>query len=145
MWIGAGAGFALGGLLVGGIVAGIAASNEAKQDEASAAASTEAESKADAILATAFRACVRNPEGAELSDGDQTLTIDSEGEDDLAGLTYSELECILSATKAPQAVISHLEQTTSMDGRQSDEWDNLEMSWSYHPDRGTDGVLTVVD
>jgi hypothetical protein len=132
-------------LLVGGIVAGIAASSEAKQNEAAAAAATEAQSEADAILTRTFRACVRNPEGAKLSDENRTLTIDSEGEDDLDGLVYAELECILSATKAPQAVVSHILQTTSMDGRQTDKWDNLEMSWSYHPDRGTDGVLTITD
>ncbi|PPH95697.1 hypothetical protein C5C56_16130 [Rathayibacter sp. AY1D1] len=92
-----------------------------------------------------MRACVFNTDGAELSDGDRTLTFDSQGKKESSGLAYSELECLLSATKAPTAVTSHLEQTTSLDGRQSEDWNNIELSWSYHPDRGADGVFELTD
>lgn len=30
-----------------------------------------------------------------------------------------------------------------MDGRQTETWNNLELSWSYHPDRGADFVVTL--
>ncbi|ROP57404.1 hypothetical protein [Rathayibacter sp. PhB185] len=129
--IGAAGGFVLGGLFVGGIVAAVSLVGGATGSQSASA------------LTNAVEECVTNTEGAALSDGDRTLTIDSEGEEDFAGLDYSELECLLTETDAPQSVVSHVNQTTSLNGRQTEEWGDVSFSWSYHPDRGADGVFTI--
>jgi hypothetical protein len=78
-----------------------------------------------------------------ISDEGHSLTIESKGEDDISGLDYEALFCIMDELGAPKAVTSHMEQTTSMDGRQTETWDDITISFSYHPDRGMDSVLTI--
>lgn len=122
----------VGVLVVGGAVGVIYGVN--------VAATTAA---ADAVFADALEECgVPNNADAEVSDGGRTLTINVRGEEDFSGISYAEMECIERALNTPQSVISHIGQTTSMDGRQSESWDGITMSWSYHPDRGLDSVYT---
>ena len=49
---------------------------------------------------------------------------------------------MLNKLDAPQSVASKIGQTRALDGRQADEWDGYEISWSYHPD---DGASIVVE
>jgi hypothetical protein len=96
------------------------------------------------VLADALEVCdVNESADAELGDGGLTLTVNMRGEDEIGGLDYTEANCIVDALNPPAAVTSHIDQTTSMDGRQSESWDQFSISWSYHPDRGFDYVLTV--
>lgn len=83
--------------------------------------------------------------GFFLGDDGRSLTFDMQGEDELSGASATDIYCVFSALDMPASVDSHVGQTTSMDGRQSATWDNIEIQWSYHPDRGLDGVLTVMD
>lgn len=103
-----------------------------------------AQAGASSVLADALESCgVDESADAELGDGGLTLTVNMRGEDEIGGLEYLEASCIVDALNPPAAVTSHIEQTTSMDGRQSESWDQFSISWSYHPDRGLDYVLTV--
>jgi len=130
-------GFILGGLLVGGI--GWVAINVGSAASHSAAIDAKAK-----ILKSAMKECdLSTNEDAVLGDHGYTLTFNGRGDDDVSGLTIDNEACLLNNLKAPSAVISHIDQTTSVDGRQSETWGSLTMSWSYHPDRGLDGVLTV--
>lgn len=97
---------------------------------------------ADTRLADAVAAC-GTPPGIALGDNDHSMTIDVKGKEDLTGATYEAQQCILRSLAAPSNVLSHLGQTTSMDGRQTETWDGITISWSYHPDRGADMVITV--
>jgi hypothetical protein len=36
-----------------------------------------------------------------------------------------------------------MNQTTSLDGRQTETWDDITVSFSYHTDRGMGSVLTI--
>lgn len=81
--------------------------------------------------------------GATIGDDGNTLTFDHKGEEDILGLDFIDVACILDAVDAPASVLSHMDQTTSLDGRQTESWDGLTIAWSYHPDRGMDGVITV--
>ena len=49
--------------------------------------------------------------------------------------------CVLDETGAPSSVGTKIDSTTALMGRQSDSWDGLEVSWSYHPDNGLDAVF----
>lgn len=81
--------------------------------------------------------------GFVLGDDDRTLTFDNKGEEDLVGASTDDVLCVLGALHVPSSVLSHVEQTTSVDGRQQETWDGITLSWTYHPDRGLDGVVTV--
>ncbi|MFF1875631.1 hypothetical protein [Kitasatospora herbaricolor] len=148
------AGFVVGVMLVGGIGLGISASNAAQHAGAVAKADTAkktAEKKAKAAesakkytLLTVLTDCgLGGSTDAELADDGYTLTVNGQGNDDYSGLQIDDEACILDALKAPSAVVSHVDQTTSMDGRQTETWGDVTMAWSYHPDRGLDAVFTV--
>lgn len=96
----------------------------------------------DDRLSAAVEECGES-DGVTLADENSTLIVDTKGEDDASGASYLSLSCLLSALDAPSSVVSHLGQTTSMDGRQSASWEGITMQWSYHPDRGADAVITI--
>ena len=97
-----------------------------------------------ALLTDAVEACdASRVRGIDLGDEGRSLTFDMRGEDETSGASISYIACIFGELDMPSAVRSHIDQTTSMDGRQTETWENVTVSWSYHPDRGLDGVLTV--
>lgn len=99
----------------------------------------------DQRFADAVKACGGENEGMYLEDEGQTLVLDVEGEEEASGASYDDYACLFAELKAPGRVESHVGQTTSMDGRQVEDWDGIQFSWSYHPDRGLDGVFEYVD
>lgn len=134
------------GLVLGGVGLGIlGAVSDAAQERAKANERADVQEALEKILPHAVRKCDADSEFAVVSDHNHTLTIEQKGKDDYEGITGVELWCIIGALNAPSSVASHMEQTTSMDGRQTESWDNIEASWSYHPDRGMDSVFEVVD
>ncbi len=133
---------AAGGLIVG-ILGTIGVSSSIAGVERSVAEAS-ASAAADTRLSDAVQQCGRSS-GVNLGDEDRTLTLDVRGKDDSSGVSYDRYFCILGKLSAPSKVISHIEQTTSMDGRQSESWDGITIEWSYHPDRGSDSVITLDD
>ncbi|MCG2798986.1 MAG: hypothetical protein L6367_10655 [Cellulomonas sp.] len=112
---------------------------------AASASASEASTQA-AVLTDAVRTCgLTGSTGIELGDGGASLTFDMKGKDDLSGAHVESINCLFGKLDMPSAVSSHMNQTTSMDGRQTESWGNLTISWSYHPDRGLDGVLTIAE
>lgn len=82
----------------------------------------------------------------ELGDGGESLTVHSPT--DSAGDTAASLVamlCVLEETDAPDSVQSEIEQTSALMGRQEASWDDLELTWSYHPDSGMSAVFTQGD
>ena len=114
--------------------------------EDAAAAAQLAETALKALLPDAVRSCKADTEYAVTGDGGLSLTIDNKGKEDyLGGLATTAMMCIFNDLNIPTAVTAHMQQTTSMDGRQTEAWDSIEVSWSYHPDRGMDSVVSVID
>jgi len=136
------AGLVLGlilGLGINGVIDGI-------DERAKESAAAEEAAASRTILPDAVRLCAADREYAVEGDDGLSLTIDNKGDEDyLGGLSTSDMMCIFERLDAPTAVIAHMQQTTSMDGRQTEDWDNIEVSWSYHPDRGMDSVVTVTE
>lgn len=142
------------GLLIGaGGMAAISANRSAAADRADQAVQEAADqgvadtTAAQAAVLTHAVAVCEQPlaTGIDLGDGGMSLTFDMMGKDDSSGAQMGEIACLFGNLDMPSAVQSHIDQTTSMDGRQTETWDNLTISWSYHPDRGLDGVLTITD
>lgn len=96
---------------------------------------------AETPLRQAFDTCA----SGTLSDGDETLVIDTEGDEIGTGAdTYDGLLCTLAELETPQAIIARMEQTRALDGMQSAHWESFDASWTYHPDHGMDVILTEV-
>lgn len=105
-----------------------------------------ADSGQSSLLSDAVEACdVASTYGIELADEGRSITFDMKGEADAVGADIADIACLFSELDVPSAVMSHIDQTTSMDGRQTETWGDLTASWSYHPDRGLDGVLTLAN
>jgi hypothetical protein len=140
-------GFAAGVIVVGGAVgavAGISALQASAHKQAVHASAVAAEKAASKTLSRALSGCsITEGDDADIADGGYTLTINGEGNDDFSGVAIDDWACLTTALKTPQSVVSHIDQTTSLDGRQSATWGDLTLDWTYHPDRGLDGVFTL--
>lgn len=94
-------------------------------------------------LADAAQAC-GSPDGVTVEDNGTTLAFNHRGEDEYSGGDITEIVCVFTELEMPTRISTHMSQTTSMDGRQTASWDGWEVQWSYHPDRGMDGIVTVL-
>ncbi|MCR6492719.1 hypothetical protein [Cellulomonas sp. P24] len=143
----------LGVLIGAGGMAALSANRAAATERADQAARVAAERAVSdaaaaraAVLTGAVASCgLTTTPGIELGDGGTSLTFDTKGNEDASGAAITDIACIFDRLKMPSAVTSHIDQTTAMDGRQTETWGNVTVSWSYHPDRGLDGVLTVTN
>lgn len=61
------------------------------------------------------------------------------------GPTFDQLTCALKQLDAPESVGVKIAQTRALDGRQSDEWGNFAISWTYHPDDGANVLIERTD
>jgi hypothetical protein len=81
------------------------------------------------------------PAGITVSDGGKSLIINGMGEEDYSGSTIYSTACVLGEIGTPSYILSNMETTNSLMGRQSDTFDGIDVSWSYHPDNGLDVVV----
>lgn len=130
LWIGLGAGFVAGVLAVV-IAAGISAAVEA--------------SSVTSFQTAADTCSSEHKAGITLGDEGSSITIDTKGEDDTSGAAFDDASCILTELEVPDYVISQMDDTSAMDGRQSASWEGVSASWTYHPDSGMKLILTVAD
>lgn len=81
------------------------------------------------------------PFAATVADGGDTLILDHKGEDDLLGLDYEQFACALQELDVSSSVVSQMDNTRALDGRQSASWGGYEITWSYHPDSGLEAII----
>ncbi|SIT74172.1 hypothetical protein [Microbacterium sp. RU33B] len=132
------------GLVIGGLVASLitAAVVTASHEAAADAAVVAAEDARSTLFADAARTCGA---GDVLDDG-RTFVVDVEGEDAGSGdVSLSKLDCLFARIGVPSSVQTKMYDTRALDGRQSADWDDVEVSWSYHPDDGLDIIFELVD
>lgn len=55
------------------------------------------------------------------------------------------MACVLFELKIPDSVVSRIDSTRALDGRQDAKWENYSASWGYHPDSGLDIVVEISD
>ncbi len=95
-------------------------------------------------FSVAYEAC-GEPAGVTLADGGTTLTIDTEGEEDWSGASITDLVCILDEIEVPTYIRDEIDNTNSLMGRQSAEYEGIKLSWSYHPNNGVDMTIHYGD
>lgn len=98
--------------------------------------------KPENILKDAFDKCGPN-QYARLADGDKTLVLNGSGKTG-SGMSVEKTGCYLDYLGAPQRVLTAMDSTRALDGRQQATWDGLTAEWTYHPDQGLD-VLIYTD
>ncbi|MEN3123230.1 hypothetical protein [Janibacter sp. LM] len=75
-----------------------------------------------------------------------SITLDTKGSEDGTGViseTVEDVGCVLGELEAPDYVTQHISTTRALDGQQTDEWDDIEARWTYHPDDGLQ--ITFID
>jgi hypothetical protein len=80
--------------------------------------------------------------GIVVADEGRTLTIDTQGEDEYTGASFTQAECVFTAIEMPTSVHAKVGNTRAMDGMVSADWDGYSASWNYHPDTGMNMVIT---
>lgn len=81
-----------------------------------------------------------------VGDNGSSVVLDVEGEDYGSGdLDYVQALCVLTELEMPDSVWSKMEDTRALDGRQTADWDDVEVTWSYHPDDGLDVIVELTD
>jgi PASTA domain len=79
-----------------------------------------------------------------VGDEGASLELDMEGDDFGSGdLNYADVACVLNELDVPDSVVSKMDSTRSIDGRQTEDWDGIEANWTYHPDDGLDVILEL--
>jgi hypothetical protein len=79
-----------------------------------------------------------------LGDDGYTLVIDHKGEDDVVGVDYGTVLCVLDALDTPTSVRAQMDSTRALDGMRSGSWGDFTAVWSYHPDSGVNLIIEEV-
>lgn len=127
LWIGLGGGF-VGGVIATLVVTGIIGA-------VGSAGSQSFQKAADTCN-------VAHTSGISLGDKGSSITIDTKGEKDSSGASMDDAVCILSALGIPDSVVSQMDDTSALDGRQTATWADVNASWTYHPNTGVKIILT---
>jgi hypothetical protein len=137
-------GAAVAGLVLvgGGVTALVMAAGSDTADQVAAAAGMPV-AAARSPFQDVQASCDPSGSGTTIADNGKTLIIDSSGEEDLSGISYDALDCIMNAVHMSAAAQAHVGETRALDGRQQDSWDGFTASWTYHPDQGCDMVIQV--
>ena len=80
---------------------------------------------------------------ARIGDDGRSLSLDNEGEDDISGLSFSDITCVLDALDVPDSVLDKMGNTRALDGMQTASWGDITATWTYHPDDGLDVILEM--
>jgi len=95
---------------------------------------------AKSVLDAASDAC----DAGRIGDAGRSLVLDMQGDDWGSGdLTVDEVMCVLEHLDVPDVTLDRMGATRSLDGRQEDDWNGIEASWTYHPDNGLDVILEL--
>ncbi|MDQ7877387.1 hypothetical protein Q9R08_05285 [Microbacterium sp. QXD-8] len=78
---------------------------------------------------------------SEILDDGQAIELTGVGQNLNSPVQLENVQCVLKKLDAPTAVASKIGQTRALDGRQSDEWEGYEASWTYHPDDGASIII----
>lgn len=92
-------------------------------------------------LEKAKRECAQRSPHVSLGDEGTSMVISRVLAEEDPGATWNQLSCVFVKVDIPDAVVSHIEGTRALDGRQQASWDGFEASWTYHPDDGLNLIL----
>lgn len=135
----AGAGLAVGtvlGLVIGVAIAGGASGTTEPEGQESGGLN-------QGIIDQAVDTCGIDAEGYTVLDGGTAIEVDTKGKDsyDSGTSNFIAYYCMLNQLGVPESTQQKIGRTRALDGTQSDTWDSLMASWSYHPDSGANVLI----
>lgn len=89
------------------------------------------------LIENAYSAC--GYPDVDVADKGMTILIDTPSDLFMSlGMrpNYDDVVCLLNQINTPSYIISAIEEVRAIDGRQTQEFDTFEISYSYHPDHG---------
>jgi hypothetical protein len=95
-------------------------------------------------LEDAKEVCAPSTRGVAIGDDGTALIIDSAGAEEFPRSDLDEVYCIFDELEVPDSVISQVENTRALDGRQGAEWGDYAATWTYHPDDGLNLTIIIV-
>lgn len=135
-------------VVIAAVVVGLSfVGEDAETADAAAPAPPAAE---DTRLADAHQQCVKSSTAITtltIADNGQTLLVDTNPNDIESGrysaTSYTDaFVCVLGKLGTPAAIVSKIERTNSLMGAQEASHDELNYSWTFHPDHGTELIIT---
>lgn len=75
-------------------------------------------------------------DAVDLADGNSSILING-----ATGADLTDVACLMLQLDTPEYIVSEMDNTTAMMGRQHEEDGGISYDWSYHPDNGFDLVL----
>lgn len=78
------------------------------------------------------------PEVLVVGDGGDSLTVAGAGQAEAATTAAS---CVLDELDAPDSIRSKVLDTSAIDGRQEDDFDDWQVSWTYQPNAGINLIV----
>ena len=94
-------------------------------------------------MADAVKACdITSTAWITVGDEGQSISMKSEGEES-EGADIADLACVFGELHMPDSVMSRIDGTRALDGRQTATWKTYTASWGYHPNDGLDIVIEV--
>ncbi len=91
----------------------------------------------------AVETCAMEAEGYTVMEDGTAVELDTKGTDlyDDGTRDYAAYACMLDELGVPEITQQKIERTRALDGTQIDSWDDLQASWSYHPDTGINVLI----
>lgn len=141
-WVFGGAGVGVG--LLGGVLLATAAT--APQSPASSGSGSSWFGSGPTAIETAVEDCgLTDSAGVSVGDDGLSVTLQTTGADNSYGAEVAELSCVLYGLDVSDSVVSRMDSTRALDGRQTGTWDIFDASWGYHPDDGVNVVIEEVE
>lgn len=78
-----------------------------------------------------------------LSSDGLSITVDSKNQYDYDGMI--DIVSILAVLDLPESLLTEMTSTNALMGRQTQTYNEIEVSWSYHPDNGLDAIFKIVE
>src|SRR4051812_39517476 len=80
-------------------------------------------------LKKAYDKCDPTSPAIKLGDGNRSILISGAGAEDI-----DDVACIVVGLNTPEYIVSEIDNTTALMGRQHEDAGGITYEWSYHPD-----------
>lgn len=99
------------------------------------------------VIDKAVENCGIEAEGYTVMEGGAAIELDTKGDSlyDDGTRNYLAYSCMLNELGVPEVTQQKIGRTRALDGTQTDTWDGMQASWSYHPDSGANVLIEVAD
>ncbi|KKI18725.1 MULTISPECIES: hypothetical protein [unclassified Leucobacter] len=131
-------------LIAAGVtIASVAAANQAEHDRVEQHKAALEKRKNE--FPNAAKACDFTTFHYDTLDDGEAVEIDHAVMKYGEGLTATQVFCFLGELDAPASLEAKINNTRALDGTQTETWNHLKATWTYHPDSGLNLIVERTD